>query len=95
MYLQPLSERPTLVERHDRIVIGLADINRYIEQLGKAYERTKDEGVFSVLSDLIAVREKVWAQEDEWRKQEETESFVYFDQLPFSVRLFLLDEGLR
>ena len=95
MYLQPLFDRPTLAERHDRIVIGLLEVNRYIEQLTKAYERTKDEGVFSVLSDLIATKEKYWAEENEWRRQEDYEAAVYFDELPFSVRLFLLDEKLR
>jgi len=87
--------RPSLQERHDRIVISLADINRHIERLAIAYRQDKNEYVLSVLNDLIRARDDTWDQEYEWRDQELNEAFLYFDQLPYSVRLFLTDEKLR
>ncbi len=96
MYLLPHKKpRPSFEERAGRIIIGLSDINRYIARLEIAYTQTKNEYVFAVLNDLLSIKAQVWAEEDKWRKADEDEAFLYFDQLPESVRWFLVDERLR
>ncbi len=99
MYLKPLSPRPSPEERQERFRVGMKEINGFIEKLEKVYERTQDPDVWSVLQGLQAVRarrrEDIWVQEDVWRKQEEIEAFIYFDQLPHSVQIFLLNDKLN
>lgn len=96
MYLLPhKTPRPSFEERAGRIIIGLSDVNRYIAQLEIAYAQTKNEYVYAVLNDLLRFKAQVWAEEDKWRKADEEEAFLYFNQLPYSVRLFFMDEELR
>jgi hypothetical protein len=87
--------RPSFQERHDRIVLGLADVNKFIRLLESAYNRTKDEFVFAVLRDLTNIKAEWWGKEDEYRKMDEKEALRYFDELPFSMQIFLMDEKLR
>jgi hypothetical protein len=86
-------------ERQGRFRIGLEQIGDFIRLLESAYRKSQDENVFSVLQGLreieAQIRADIWVQEDAWRKQEMIEAFIYFDQLPHSVQVFLLNDKLN
>jgi hypothetical protein len=87
--------RPSFEERKDRVTLGLEEINRFIVLLEGSYERTGEEPVRLVLEELKQIKARTWADEEHWREQEDHESHLYFDQLPFSVRVFLTSDELR
>ena len=67
-------------------------IIKHIEKLTLAYRQTKNEYVLSVLNELTATRDKALSEVAAWHKQDIAEAFIYFDELPYSVRLHQLDE---
>ncbi len=87
MNVQRNPNRPKLPERHLHL-LGLKEVNEFIEDLEVAYEETGNEKVFRVLKKLVTYRNAELDLEEFYRSEELQEFWNNPGAFPHAVRMW-------